>query len=182
MYRLFSSTAIWYEEGDHLGFVMAFASLLPVLLVVAECVLAFATDDRFMFMHLFIGQLLNEAVNQILKDTLKIARPLNGPPTSHPFNMAQTNTVDYGMPSSHGQFVGFFLGVWGLDGIRIPNGLVSKLPVFLLTWLAWVGGSVICVSRWYLRYHSSDQIIVGFLLGLALGYGWRHTRRLFKIV
>jgi len=91
----FRLTEVKYDPSDPLGLVLAVASLLPIALLVAfPTLILFRRDLRTI--TFFAGQLANEALNMVLKRVLREPRP------------AGSHREDYGMPSSHAQFSGFF--------------------------------------------------------------------------
>lgn len=91
----FRLTEVKYEAADPIGLVLAVASLLPIaLLVVFPTLIIFRRDLRTI--TFFAGQVANEAVNMVLKRYFKESRP-DG-----------SHREDFGMPSSHAQFSGFF--------------------------------------------------------------------------
>lgn len=169
MKKLLNLSAMWYDDDDPLGAVMALLGLIPILIVTSEAVLAATTTSTthsMSYFLLFLGQLANEMLNLLVKGMLRIPRPITAPST------------DYGMPSSHGQFIGFFLGAWPvLQGTGRLPGMASILPVWMVVFLAWIGGLLVCYSRWHLGYHSPDQIVIGLMLGLTIGSVYKSTIR-----
>ena len=110
MKRPVSFFLVEYEELDPLGYLLAFLSLTPPFLVAIEaavyCTLLLALPRvkglRQQPAHLagilLLGQLLNELLNLALKNILKGQRP-----------HSDVYTSDYGMPSSHSQFMAFLM-------------------------------------------------------------------------
>lgn len=86
--------------GDAVGFVLAFVSLTPFAVIVAFVTLiAFKRElDTVMFL---LGQLTNEMLNMLLKNTIREQRPENAIRAMH-------TPHTYGMPSNHSQFQSFF--------------------------------------------------------------------------
>lgn len=78
MKRYLTMTAVAYEQGDLLGYLLAWCSLIPIFAFVAE-VTAFMVAEsrvrRYQMGFLILGQLLNEAINIVLKRLLGIPRP-----------------------------------------------------------------------------------------------------------
>lgn len=71
-------TAVAYEAGDFLGYLLAWSSLLPIFVVIAECtafILAESPRRRRQAGALLLGQLVNELLNIILKRLLRHPRP-----------------------------------------------------------------------------------------------------------
>ena len=78
MKKFLSLTAVAYEAGDHLGHLLAYCSLLPLALLVAEAtalLLAESGRRRVRAGLLFAGQLLNEVLNLFLKHSIQEPRP-----------------------------------------------------------------------------------------------------------
>ncbi len=70
----FSITYIEYEQGDPISLVVSFSQLAPVFIVVGFAALcAFRRELALYFC--FLGQLLDVALNQLLKVTIKQPRP-----------------------------------------------------------------------------------------------------------
>ncbi|KAJ1734955.1 hypothetical protein LPJ61_000805 [Coemansia biformis] len=150
-------THFQYAEGDHVGQLLALASLAPVFLVVAETTIVFSRREVAGIL-LLAGQLLNEAFNLALKLAIREERPY--------WNLGD----GYGMPSSHSQFMGFFvLYVVLYFERRVVAHTVHKRAVQLG---AVVLGALVVVSRVYLGYHTVLQVLVGVGVGLASGAAW----------
>lgn len=76
-------TAVAYETGDPLGYLLAWCSLLPIFGVIAECtafVLAESPRRRRQTGALLLGQLVNELLNIILKRIFRHPRPFGAIP------------------------------------------------------------------------------------------------------
>lgn len=153
MNKLLDLTAVWYEEGDRLGYALAIISLAPILIFTSLTVLTLCTDPPCSDHHLklLLGQVLNEVLSMSLKQILRIPRPLNGPPID-----------DYGMPSRHAQFMGFLVGYWN-------GGLPGRMRGGERWWRGCgvVGAVMVCWSRCYLKYHSVGQVLVGAVIGFV---------------
>lgn len=124
----------------------------------------------------------------MLKHTLRQGRPMSRPSLLH----------EYGMPSSHSQFMWFFatymfLFLW----VRLRHISYTN-TVWIWIWKTGITGAclvatiVVCVSRFvnfllylisllnilfsnqriYLQYHTMSQVIIGALLGSVLGVLW----------
>ncbi|PIA15169.1 hypothetical protein COEREDRAFT_82157, partial [Coemansia reversa NRRL 1564] len=94
--KSFGLTHFQYREGDKMGMALALASLFPIFLIVAETSIVFGRREAAGIL-LLLGQLLNEAFNLVLKLAIREDRP----------NIQLGD--GYGMPSSHSQFMGFFV-------------------------------------------------------------------------
>lgn len=109
---------------------------------------------------LLLGQLLNEVLNYLLKNTIKAPRPSE----LHQF------APKFGMPSNHGQFMGFFAAYilfWAIKHWR-THALQKWFFVLGTQGLA----AAVCVSRVYLLYHSWSQVAVGYAVGAAAGFAY----------
>ncbi|KAJ2322114.1 hypothetical protein IWW51_004277, partial [Coemansia sp. RSA 2702] len=92
----FSLTHFQYQDGDHFGMLLALISLAPIFLIVSETSIILSRREMASIL-LLLGQLLNELFNLIIKLTIREPRP-------------HEHLGDgYGMPSSHAQFMGFFV-------------------------------------------------------------------------
>ena len=100
-----------YEAFDHFGYLLAFLSLAPPFLVAIQAAvygtLRLAAGSGFKGLQrpaqlagsVLLGQLLNELLNLVLKNLVfRSQRPASDVATS-----------DFGMPSSHAQFMAFLL-------------------------------------------------------------------------
>jgi dolichyldiphosphatase len=157
--KLLSLTAVVYTRGDRLGQALAATSMLPLVLVVSlvTCVLC-RRDLHTCF--ILLGQLLNELFNKALKETVREARPEGAP------------ADDFGMPSSHSQFMWFF-AAYHLQFVRSRAAQHSRWEVLGSSALAVSCAAAVAYSRVYLRYHTVEQVIIGGLLGVACGTAWR---------
>ena len=111
--------------------------------------------------------MLNEVLNKILKYTIREPRPVTRP---YMFN-------EFGMPSNHSQFVGFFSAyVLLFVLIRLPpfnqNAFLERFWRLLIIGGTWFVSLLVCVGRVYLQYHTWSQVIAGGLLGLTTGALW----------
>ena len=158
-------THVQYSLDDPWGPYWAIVTLSPVL-ILAVYIAAFLQRRETIYVNVFLGQVLCEAVNSRLKKHIQQPRPTNILGTG------------YGMPSSHAQFSGFFCAFWGIHILahwpkhraRLARGLylrqfeqfLSLVLIILLTVLT-------CYSRHRLMYHSPAQIHVGLSTGLVIG-------------
>ena len=157
--KLLSLTAVVYQRGDKLGQLLAAISLLPLVLLVSLATLILCRRD-LQTCCLLLGQLLNELVNKALKETIREARPLGSPGD------------DFGMPSSHSQFMGFFAAChvqFAYSRRKHHRGV----EVYGSSALAVGCAVLVAFSRVHLRYHTLEQVLIGGALGVACGLGWR---------
>lgn len=98
-----SITYITYVQDDKLGKILALASLAPILIIVLEVAFIIAPHQssakRRVAVMLLVGQLINEGINAVLKEYFREPRPLG------------SDKLDYGMPSSHSQFMGYLAAI-----------------------------------------------------------------------
>ncbi|KAJ1665878.1 hypothetical protein GGF44_002953 [Coemansia sp. RSA 1694] len=155
--RSFGLTHFQYSDGDHVGMALALASLFPIFMIVMQVTIVLSRRE-VAGMLLLLGQLANEAFNLLLKQTIREDRP----------NLHLGD--GYGMPSSHAQFMGFFVMYSFLYlETRITTNVWHKGAVQLGA----VGLSVlVAASRVYLGYHSVPQVLAGAAVGLAAGLVW----------
>ncbi|KAJ2834184.1 hypothetical protein GGI24_000513 [Coemansia furcata] len=155
--RSFGLTHFQYSDGDHIGMALALASLFPIFMVVMEVTIVLSRREIAGIL-LLSGQLLNEAFNLVLKQIIREERP-------------HLHLGDgYGMPSSHAQFMGFFVVFTTMYlEARITTNVIHKRAVQMG---AIVLGVLVAASRVYLGYHSGMQVVAGGAVGLIAGLVW----------
>ncbi|KAI9292642.1 hypothetical protein K502DRAFT_294996 [Neoconidiobolus thromboides FSU 785] len=89
-----SLTHVQYNHQDIIGKLLAYLTLSPLAILVAYVSIAISRRE-FAVMLMFLGQLINEGVNFVLKRIIKENRPTDFLGKGH------------GMPSSHAMFVGY---------------------------------------------------------------------------
>ncbi|TGZ82921.1 PAP2-domain-containing protein [Ascodesmis nigricans] len=145
-----SLTHISYDPTDPISIISAYLSLLPLFLMTAIITTVFTT--RKVESLLFIlGQFANEFLNNILKRLFRSPRPT-------------TLRGGYGMPSSHSQFVWFFVTYLVLMMAARNVGAGKALKGWGMTVygvLAVVAAAGVAGSRVYLGYHTLNQVLVG---------------------
>lgn len=161
----FDLTHVEYIEGDLVGFICAGLSLAPVFAIVAYTAV-FISRREFITGIALVGQLVNTAINIVIKNIIAAPRPPNCGLSGH------------GMPSNHAQFVFFTLAFWSCHvcnmsvvkfSASVNGGMVYRHFIVLLLSLAALG---VGFSRVYLEYHYLNQVVVGSFLGLVLGAMW----------
>lgn len=163
-----SFTYVEYPKGDMLGMMLAWFSLIPSFTVISFIpVIVLRRDLTTIFF--FVGMFVNEATNQVLKKIIAQPRPSR--------TLGAVQWSEYGMPSAHSQFVGFFsIFIILLFYVRIK--VVTFIIPFAKLWKHVIAaGTVVvaltvCFSRHYLRYHTANQIVVGLLVGCLIGGLW----------
>lgn len=168
IYRPLSITFIEYPEGDKLGLILAWFSMLPFIYIVSLCTLILFRRDIQTIMYL-AGFSVSGVINHYLKITFKQQRPER-----------TRDRVDFyeihGMPSAHAQSFFYFMTYLALFIILksqmpgSPNIRSIRHRVFVF--LQFTAACLVAYSRVYLYYHTVAQVIVGGLLGTIFGCIW----------
>ena len=163
MRTTFTLTHVQFESEDGLfGQLLALSTLAPFFIFAYQFFILIEHKSQISFKRerffCLIGLLGNEVINQILKRTLKHQRP------------PESERRDYGMPSSHSQFISFWAIYWLLH--NIPT--LSRVMIISVA-------IVVAYSRHHLCYHSLDQIIVGMVVGGMAAYIWKTQSRKIKL-
>jgi len=164
-----SLTYVSFPENDVIGKVFAWSSLFPIFILVAIITLIMFRREIHT-MLLFLGILLNEALNIAFKSYYRAPRPCRPGDDKLLYNK-------YGMPSSHAQFMCFFASyMFCFAYIRLKTRESEKIMDNIrqhVISLSSVGAAVlVCFSRIYLYYHTLEQVIVGFVIGTISGLLW----------
>ncbi|KAI9205383.1 uncharacterized protein BJ171DRAFT_501941 [Polychytrium aggregatum] len=156
--RAIDLTLVLYDPADPFGKLLAAASLVPIALLVSYATLLLFRRDIATGVML-LGQLLNEAFNMLLKNSIRERRP-----TAH-------LGEGYGMPSSHAQFIAYF-------SVYLILYTYRRLTFESSYWKN-VIAAVLCAvmvavsySRIHLHYHSPEQAAVGVVIGTLFGMCW----------
>ncbi|XP_034235134.1 dolichyldiphosphatase 1-like [Thrips palmi] len=161
-----SLTLVEYPEGDLIGQLFALVSLTPFAILAGFITLMLFRRDLHTIAF-FLGIILNELVNFLLKNWFCEPRPL----------VRNVTYQEYGMPSSHSQFMWFFATYCALFVII---RLTHTNNHYHMEWL-WKGlllfvtnsfASCVCISRVYLQYHTWTQVFGGAIVGGTLGTIW----------
>lgn len=115
----------------------------------------------------FLGTLCSEALNYFIKHAIAAERPVA---RVHVYN-------EYGMPSSHAQFVWFFATyVIYFVVIRLHhmnnNTIIENVSKFLIVSSSLLLAILVCISRIYLQYHTFAQVFCGAVLGIVFATFW----------
>jgi dolichyldiphosphatase len=155
-----SLTHVQYSQGDLVGKVLGYITLLPIAIIVGFVTLIIFNRNLKTFYY-FVGLLLNEAINFSLKRVIREPRPsdLLGDGT-------------FGMPSSHSQLAWYFV-TFAIIHVYIYNAplKLAGLENLLIPGLTIMAGGI-SYSRVYLHYHTLEQVIVGALVGVFVGWIW----------
>jgi dolichyldiphosphatase len=168
IYRPLSITFIEYREGDKLGFLLAWFSMLPFIYIVSLCTLILFRRDIQTIMY-FGGFCISEVLNNCLKKVFKQARPER---TRDRMGLYEV----HGMPSDHAQTFFYFmtyLAIFIIVKSQMPGtprvrSMRNRMVVFAQLFVA----TIVAYSRVYLHYHTIPQVVVGALIGTILGCVW----------
>ncbi|KAL1955837.1 hypothetical protein VTO42DRAFT_8076 [Malbranchea cinnamomea] len=161
-----SLTHVTYDPEDPVAYVSALLALVPQALCVIYATLLWASREVEVLL-MFTGQMLCEVLNWVLKRIIRQERP------------PQMNAKGYGMPSSHAQFVGFFsFSVTFFLLIRhVPDLKTNSSPASFghraaFSIFTFVGATAVAASRIYLNYHTPEQVIAGYIIGMICAVAW----------
>ncbi|EZA49599.1 Dolichyldiphosphatase, partial [Ooceraea biroi] len=150
--------------GDFFGELLAVLSLAPFIIIIGFVTLILFRRDLHTITF-FSGALINYLINFVLKHTIRQSRPMK---RDGLYN-------EYGMPSTHAQFISFF-AVYAT--LFIYFRLNYNCTIFEKFWRTIVAIGCIIVAvlviygRVYLLYHSTIQVFCGALIGIVLGTAW----------
>ncbi|CAG9862955.1 unnamed protein product [Phyllotreta striolata] len=159
-------TLVEYPKDDLFGKFLALISLAPFGIGSGFIALILFRRDLHTITF-FLGTIVSELLNYILKHIICEARPLR----------REGVHVEYGMPSSHAQFVWFFATyVIYFVYIRLQhmnnNTIIQSLTKFLILSASISMAVLVSISRVYLEYHSLSQVLYGALLGVLFATLW----------
>ncbi|XP_063065968.1 dolichyldiphosphatase 1 [Engraulis encrasicolus] len=167
-WRPISLTHVEYPADDLTGQVLAYISLLPIAILVGFVTLIVFKRELHTI-SFFGGLILNEGLNWVLKHILQEPRPCGGAHASL--------TTEYGMPSSHAQFIWFFVVYFFLflylrmhqtNNARCVELLWRHILSIMLLSMA----LAVSYSRVYLLYHSGRQVLYGGVTGSVVAVVW----------
>ncbi|XP_052091335.1 dolichyldiphosphatase 1-like [Mytilus californianus] len=164
-WKSISLTHVEYPKGDLIGYVLAWFSLVPIFVCVGFAALIIFRRDLHTISY-FIGIILNELLNLVLKHVIREHRPLRG---------RQTLFTEYGMPSSHAQFAWFFstyMVFFLFIRVYRNSNWVDDLWKYITSIGCFFVSSLVLYSRVYLGYHTFFQVSCGALMGVFLGAVW----------
>ncbi|CAF1972045.1 unnamed protein product [Rotaria magnacalcarata] len=168
IYRPLSITFIEYREGDKLGFILAWFSMLPFIYIVSLCTLIIFRRDVQTIMY-FGGFCVSEVCNYALKRFFKQARPER---TRDRMGLYEV----HGMPSDHAQTFFYFmtyLAIFVILKSQMPGSPhIRSIRNRVLVFTQLIVAVIVAYSRVYLHYHTVAQVVVGAFFGTALGCGW----------
>ncbi|KAG5328909.1 DOPP1 Dolichyldiphosphatase, partial [Acromyrmex charruanus] len=159
-----SLTLVEYPQGDIFGQLLAVISLMPFAIITGFITLILFRRDLHTIVF-FMGVGINECINYVLKHMIRQARPMK----------RDGLYAEYGMPSTHAQFMWFFAAYATLFIYFRLNYNCTVTERFWRTIVAIgciVTALLVTYSRVYLLYHSNTQVIWGALIGIILGSAW----------
>ncbi|XP_076352269.1 dolichyldiphosphatase 1-like isoform X1 [Tachypleus tridentatus] len=160
-------THIEYPPGDIFGKGLALMSLLPLIIMSGFVTLILFRRDLHTICF-FLGTIVNELVNLVLKHLIKEARPCRG---------REILYSEYGMPSNHTQFMWFF-ATYLVFFVFIRLHHASNCSPLEHAWkfVAVTGGfgaaMIVSYSRIYLQYHTWLQVLCGSVVGVIVATAW----------
>lgn len=161
-----SLTLVDYPQGDLFGKLLALISLVPFAIIAGFITLILFRRDLHTITF-FSGTIINEFINFIIKHTICEARPMR----------RNTVFIEYGMPSTHAQFMWFFAAYTTLFiCIRLHHNNNSSISERFWR-IAIIAACIIVAilvtySRVYLLYHTVSQVLYGAFIGIILGSVW----------
>ena len=128
----------------------------PFLLFISSLLLI---NKNILILYYIGGFIINLLINLVLKNIIKESRPTNKYEKQFSNRIKSINSDKYGMPSGHAQLSFYSL-------IFISKSFNNNyITLFYL---------LICLNTLYQRvikgYHSINQVIVGSIIGLVMGY------------
>ncbi|XP_066257350.1 dolichyldiphosphatase 1-like [Euwallacea similis] len=161
-----SLTLVEYPKGDILGKILALISLAPFGIGAGFVALILFRRDLHTITF-FLGTCFSEALNYILKHLICEKRPLH----------REDIHVEYGMPSSHAQFVSFFATyIVYFVFIRLHhmnnNTIIENISKILIISSSMTVAVLVCISRVYLQYHTYSQVLWGIIVGFLFATLW----------
>jgi len=162
-----SLTHVTYPDGDIVGKLLAWISLLPIFIIVSFITLILFRREIHTIMF-FLGIAINEAINMVLKRYFQEPRPCRPGDLTHLYSK-------HGMPSSHCQFMSFFaiysflFAYVRLKPHESENFIIRK---HVLAFGSCASAVLVAVSRIYLHYHTVEQVAVGLFVGGVGGLCW----------
>ena len=165
VWKAVSFTHVEYPKDDVIGLILAWSSLLPVF-VLSGFVTHIYFRREIHTIVFFAGIFLNEFINLFLKYTIQEPRPSS---------QHTLVNVEFGWPSSHSQFMWFFMTYMVLFiyiRFQTNDNLLDMAWKHCMSSLCIVAASVVSYSRYYLMYHTLHQIIWGSLIGITCAAGW----------
>ncbi|GAM26010.1 hypothetical protein SAMD00019534_091850, partial [Acytostelium subglobosum LB1] len=154
-------TTVHYDMNDPQGLIWAYITLIPLIIVVSVATLViFKRDLRTG--SLLGGLLVSEAINYVLKKSIKEGRPTH---------IQQLRKKSYGMPSDHAQFMFFFALLVTMFMVKNKTKICKHIKRVLIVVLFTLALAV-AYSRVHLGYHTDRQVAYGSVIGMTLAMIW----------
>jgi membrane-associated phospholipid phosphatase len=131
----------------------------PIILIVSSLPLL---RNKLTYLYYFIfGIIFNNIINILLKSIIQQPRPYNDQKT---IEIALHNGIrvgydKFGMPSGHAQNCGF---AFAFITLTLSNWLVSSF-FFIMSFIS-------MFQRYLYNNHTITQLVIGFFLGIIIGY------------
>lgn len=185
-----------HEHGDWLGWALAWLCFVPPFLVAMQTacwltlllssIMLGASASRASLQHaerlarlLLMGQVGNELLNHLLKRLIRQPRPDSTAACRCRVvipGVDDHSYADFGMPSSHAQFMGFSTAVLPPLASLVLHGLLPRATALCAAWAfrgACVAGTgLVALARVYLGYHTREQVLAGLVVGYVVGEHW----------
>lgn len=158
----FDHTYILYSPQNVLSLPLAASSLFPILVLVF--LFSWHIVTREVEPCIFAaGHVCNDIISGIFKNIVKYPRPIKGQ------IFKQDGGLVWGMPSSHSQFMSFWLTYTFFTYIQnYPKYHLSRLEKIFYTTAGLAVVALVVASRIVFEYHNWCQVIVGLVLGNTL--------------
>ncbi len=202
MLKVFDLTLVLYDSQQPLlTLSLGLFALSPFMVLVGLCTLLLTSRHTRTWFHvsLLSGLCVSHLMNSALKRLIKGPRPVNpwleDLASKQCFAYGNVSSVGYGMPSAHAQFM-FFLCAFiffsrvmlrgertgadsGGDGGSGVKGVHKQRRSKALLW-RWISfdpiivlwSVLVCVSRVFHLYHTTQQVMLGAVVGSVLGVMW----------
>ncbi|XP_026461833.1 dolichyldiphosphatase 1-like [Ctenocephalides felis] len=156
-----SLTLVEYPKEDLFGQILAWLSLAPLAIGAGFVSLILFRRDLHTITF-FIGTLCNEFLNMTLKMWIQQPRPV----------VRKGFYSEYGMPSSHAQFMCFFSTYYCYLFHVSSNSALERCYRVAIVGFCWLVTFFVCIGRVYLLYHTISQVLWGALGGILFGLYW----------
>jgi len=142
---------------------------IPIFIFIIICYLLSQQSSQHLNSYLVtfvLGFIFTHQLNLILKNTIKEPRPKECP------TEILNKESNYGMPSGHGQYLGFEIGFIANHRFRNPD--ISSYMLILIAFMS----TISMYTRYINKIHSAEQLLAGFSIGLITGYfTWYMTKQ-----
>jgi dolichyldiphosphatase len=169
----FSQTLVVHPTGL-VGNLMGLLSLMPFAIGVGFVTLIIFRRDLHTIFFL-LGVFVNSFVNVVLKKIIAQERPPF--PSQMKKYHGNEQSKGYGMPSHHSQFIWFFcfyMVLFLMFRVKSPLPRSTGDHFFRQLWMYFLLAlaSAVSYSRYYLGYHTLEQVVVGAVVGIVMACAW----------